>query len=213
MPDRENQLLSTLVLVSHSVYELAELSAGLGFEVSTDPYVVMVTAEKSIKIDDIRALQQRLATRHGAPQPLRVLIFPAERITLPAQQALLKLLEEPPVNVQIFLIARSRSNLLPTILSRCVEKTIQLDREGETPVLTLWEQWCECESWQEKVELTQSLPTDREELKGLLQAELCQTPGESREQVQFMGRVLEAYEGLVSNVSPALCVEHLLLQV
>ncbi len=47
-----------------------------------------------------------------------VVIHEAEKLTLPAQQAILKTLEEPPGNSQIYLVTTEPESLLPTILSR-----------------------------------------------------------------------------------------------
>ena len=53
--------------------------------------------------------------------PHKIYIIPdAEKLTIPAQNALLKTLEEPPEYAVILLIADGTSAFLPTILSRCV---------------------------------------------------------------------------------------------
>lgn len=46
-------------------------------------------------------------------------IFHAEQLTPEAQNALLKLLEEPPARVKLILCIGSEANMLPTVLSRC----------------------------------------------------------------------------------------------
>ncbi len=52
----------------------------------------------------------------------RVYIFPeADRMNVQAQNALLKLLEEPPAGVMFLLYAQDPAVLLPTIRSRCAE--------------------------------------------------------------------------------------------
>jgi DNA polymerase-3 subunit delta' len=47
-----------------------------------------------------------------------VIIHQAEKLTLPAQHAILKTLEEPPGNSQIYLVTTEPESLLSTILSR-----------------------------------------------------------------------------------------------
>jgi hypothetical protein len=39
--------------------------------------------------------------------------------SLPLQEGMLRILEEPPTNLQIILYAKSKNNILPTIVSRC----------------------------------------------------------------------------------------------
>lgn len=72
-----------------------------------------------IKIDDVRNLQTLLSYSSGTQQ--RVVVLHGFESTQPtAQNALLKLLEEPPENTQLILIAKSSENVLPTISSRCL---------------------------------------------------------------------------------------------
>ncbi len=72
-----------------------------------------------ISIEQVRAFQKALALLPTTTENQYHLILEAQTLTLPAQQALLKLLEEPPANTQIILAADKPSSLLPTILSRC----------------------------------------------------------------------------------------------
>ena len=73
----------------------------------------------SIKIDQIRQLQ--IHNQHPPTQnPHLILIIEnAHTMTQAAQNALLKLLEEPQPETKIFLITDQIHNLLPPILSRC----------------------------------------------------------------------------------------------
>lgn len=48
----------------------------------------------------------------------------AGKASLPAQNALLKILEEPPPNIMLVLVATVGNQILPTITSRCLEVTI-----------------------------------------------------------------------------------------
>lgn len=60
----------------------------------------------------------------------KIYIVPeAERLTVEAQNALLKTLEEPPAYATLILIANGTSNFLPTILSRCV--TLRMGAVGQ----------------------------------------------------------------------------------
>jgi len=84
------------------------------------PDVQVISAEKNaIQIDRVRALQSDAAL---APLEGRYKLFivrEIERATLPAANALLKTLEEPPPQVLVVLTTARRDRVLPTILSRC----------------------------------------------------------------------------------------------
>jgi DNA polymerase III delta prime subunit len=76
-------------------------------------------------VEDIRELLQN--TRTSSRQPIVVVINDAARMTLQAQNALLKTLEEPPAHLSLLLASSSPHTLLPTILSRCQLLTEAVD--------------------------------------------------------------------------------------
>lgn len=85
------------------------------------PYISVVRAEKeSISIEAIRELQRFLQLKTIGVQPLRraVIIEHADLLTTEAQNAFLKLLEEPPADTIIILTTDNQHGLLPTIMSR-----------------------------------------------------------------------------------------------
>lgn len=84
------------------------------------PDVQLITAEKNaIQIDQVRALQTDAAVAPLEGRRKVFIIQEIERATLPAANALLKSLEEPPPQVVLLLTATRRDQVLPTILSRC----------------------------------------------------------------------------------------------
>ncbi|MEK7148871.1 MAG: hypothetical protein AAB796_00525 [Patescibacteria group bacterium] len=90
--------------------------------------------QKSIGIDDIFTLQQKISTSSFSGKPRFVIINDSERMTSEASNTLLKTLEEPPVNVYFILIAEAKDSLLPTIVSRTVPIRFSL-----TPIQELLE--------------------------------------------------------------------------
>lgn len=86
------------------------------------PDIITITHAKpaSIGVDEIRRMRADLQIKPYA-NPHKIYIIPdAEKLTVAAQNALLKTLEEPPEYAVILLIANGVSSFLPTILSRCV---------------------------------------------------------------------------------------------
>lgn len=75
---------------------------------------------KSIKIDQIRSLQQDMANKPIISKNKIFIINDADTMTEESQNCLLKTLEEPPKYGIIFLIVSNESKILPTIKSRCV---------------------------------------------------------------------------------------------
>lgn len=87
------------------------------------PDIIRVTHEKpnTISVDDIRAKVNNDVAIKPYSRPYKVYILSeAEKMTVQAQNALLKTLEEPPSYAVILLLTSNVDALLPTILSRCV---------------------------------------------------------------------------------------------
>ena len=74
---------------------------------------------RSIRIAQIRAMQNRLSTRPTMGDRRAIIVDPADDLERNAANALLKSLEEPPVGTYFLLVSHSPARLLPTIRSRC----------------------------------------------------------------------------------------------
>lgn len=73
----------------------------------------------SLGIDDVKTLQKKLAYKplHGTQKA--IIIPEAHLLTVEAQNALLKVLEEPPPHTLFLLLTPAKEIILPTIISRC----------------------------------------------------------------------------------------------
>ncbi len=87
----------------------------------------------SIKIKTIRELYA--FTRSKQHEKLVIIVDDADTMQAPAQNALLKLLEEPPEHVMFILTAHNPQILLPTILSRVQKVEIVPLSNAQTEVL------------------------------------------------------------------------------
>lgn len=99
------------------------------------PYFTVIgPAKDSIGIESIRELQKFLQLKTIGKQQLRraVIVEHAESLTTEAQNAYLKLLEEPPADTLMILTADNQRALLPTILSRV--QTIAIHAPAEDKV-------------------------------------------------------------------------------
>jgi DNA polymerase-3 subunit delta' len=74
---------------------------------------------RSIRVDQVRAMQRRLTTRPTLGERRAIIINPADDMEVSAANALLKSLEEPPQGTFFLLVTHRPSRLLPTIRSRC----------------------------------------------------------------------------------------------
>ena len=74
----------------------------------------------SLLVLSIGVVRDLIATAYGKPfeKPTKTIVLEVGQIAPEAQQALLKLLEEPPVTTKFILVLPSFDNLLPTLRSR-----------------------------------------------------------------------------------------------
>lgn len=76
-------------------------------------------ANPSVSIDKIREIRRKAAYKAFEGRGRVFLILDCERMTIEASNALLKILEEPPDKMYLFMTSSKPSLLLPTIRSRC----------------------------------------------------------------------------------------------
>lgn len=87
------------------------------------PDAVYLTREEdkaSLGVDRVRAIKQEVYTKPAMAPYKAVVAEEMELATDGAQNAMLKMIEEPPENVVFFLLCSSMAPILPTIVSRSV---------------------------------------------------------------------------------------------
>jgi hypothetical protein len=101
-----------------------------------DLIVVERTDKASLGIEQVRSLITELGLRPYSPGQIRIAIIPeAHLLTTEAQNALLKLLEEPPPSTLILLLTGQLEALLPTVRSRC--RQVQFIVPAPVPEMSL----------------------------------------------------------------------------
>ncbi|KKS66620.1 MAG: polymerase III, delta'' subunit protein [candidate division WWE3 bacterium GW2011_GWB1_42_6] len=91
----------------------------------SNPDFMLVEKEaekKSIGVDYSRKVKKFLQEKPLSEEKKTVVIPNSELLTPEAQNALLKILEEPPKYAEIFLLSKTENSLLETVISRCVRK-------------------------------------------------------------------------------------------
>ncbi|SDD50386.1 DNA polymerase-3 subunit delta' [Massilia sp. PDC64] len=133
------------------------------------------TASKEIKIEQVRALADfmNISTHR---QGLRVVVlYPAEALNMPASNALLKTLEEPPPGTVFLLASNGLDRLLPTILSRCRKFALPMPDHAQALAWLEAQGVSDADGWLREqggaplAALAQAETGSRDELDGLLQ--------------------------------------------
>lgn len=73
--------------------------------------------ESDFKINDARAV---INESYISSNTQKCIVIAGDNFNIEAQNALLKVLEEPPNNIKFILVAKSKNAILPTILSRMI---------------------------------------------------------------------------------------------
>lgn len=118
--------MQSLVITSSNQKRRAELARSLAAGKSSKFDTIVVDTTEVRGIDAVRAVSAATSRKPFDSAQTSVLILEAQNLTIEAQNALLKLLEEPPELAQIILTAPSKDLLLPTVASRLAE--ISLDK-------------------------------------------------------------------------------------
>lgn len=100
------------------IVNILEEKVGLD-TIKPHPDLILVEGTNSISIDQIREVGRKVSLKPYTLPAKIVIIFEAEKLTIPAQNAFLKTLEEPPDNTIFILGTTKLDSLLPTIVSRC----------------------------------------------------------------------------------------------
>ncbi|HEX7042808.1 MAG TPA: hypothetical protein VF189_06155 [Patescibacteria group bacterium] len=181
------------------------------------------TDTSSIGIELIREMQKHIFFKPIKGQKKIIVIQDAQILTIEAQNALLKILEEPPIYTYIFLLTTSENTFLPTIISRC--KIVRLEEEKkhilpeeEGKYLTNFHNLTKG-SIAERLALAEKLASDKaqavvwmEEMMYFLHKKLLENPGKGGGVAEVLEKLQESYKILqTTNVNPRLLLEHTFL--
>ena len=178
-----------------------------------DPDTYILDEEKKIGIDTIRRLQIWLQKKPYQASKKITLIKKAENLTIPAQNAFLKILEEPPKNSIIILTTQNTNLLLPTITSRC--QIIRLSLVFSPKKELKYKKNALNLPIGEKITLSREIGKNKTEAQLWLKTQrgfYHQQLKQGNNQVwKIMTEINQAEKMLEANVNPRLVIEYLLL--
>lgn len=107
---------------SYVIYSVDETESLVSQFASTHDFSDISTiCTESFGIDDSRDLIKAAYRQPKALSAKKLLIVKANNITLEAQQALLKILEEPPITTVFLFLLPNKNSIIPTLKSRFLE--------------------------------------------------------------------------------------------
>jgi len=180
------------------------------------PDFLSITGLKSIGIEQIRELEKKLVLKPYQGKIKIIIINEAEKLTLPAQNALLKTLEEPPANSLIILTAPKKDLLLSTVVSRCqiirLKEKNYLEKEASDLPKIQGKRVGEC------LKIARNRAKTKEEAISFCQLLLLKERESllnepNIKKVRNIGYILKTIRFLESNVNPILATGNLLLKL
>lgn len=98
--------------------------------------------EKALGIEDVRKIQEKIYLKPFKGERKALFVIMLQGATPDAQNAMLKLLEEPPAHTLIYLVTTNHLSFIPTVLSRAKliepeREEIKIEGEGLEKILSL----------------------------------------------------------------------------
>lgn len=184
------------------------------------PDILYFTAGDKLGIAQVRKIKEHFSLKPYSAKARGVVLEDAGLLTVEAQNALLKTLEELPKEAILILGANSDANLLPTILSRC--QIIRLDATDSAGLQPAWEVYAENlekllnSTSGERFEYVEKLKDREEFLHYLVYAfrEMLYAPRPRLGRlavINFLKELLETEEQVKQNVNIRAILEYLML--
>jgi len=188
---------------------------GGDFTYENDPdFVIFDSESKSIGIELIRELKYKIG-RKPFQRIIKIFFIPqAEKLTLQAQNALLKTLEEPPQHTYIILSCHNPDLLIATIVSRC--QIIPLSGENpineNLPLAFIIELFTKNPG--ERIDAISQYTKNKDEANQFCHSALKTLHGNliSKQLAYNCGLILNSLKLLNQNINPKLVLENMVLE-
>jgi DNA polymerase III gamma/tau subunit len=180
--------------------------------------IEIITTEKTVGIGDIRKLQEKLFLKPIQSQTKAVILEAFLGMTADSQNAFLKVLEEPPVDTIIIILALSLDFVLPTVLSRCslinLEQTKKINAEEIADNLKLIEDLKSGHA-STALKVAQDNGKDKETALAFLEGLIISLHTQLKsENLQILKSLQKTYTIIkTTNVAPRLALENLFLNL
>jgi DNA polymerase-3 subunit delta' len=121
--------------------DMLELRDSSAVDIAHQVALITPDEKQTISIESIRQLQHFLKLKTTGRRAIRrvIILEHAQALTPEAQNALLKILEEPPADTTLILTAQNQQSLLPTIMSRV--QTISVMEPSKEQLLEFFDEY------------------------------------------------------------------------
>lgn len=181
------------------------------------PDVLYFTADSKLGIAEARNIKNHFSLKPYSAKGRIVVLEDASVMTIEAQNALLKTLEELPKDALFILGASSDANLLPTVLSRCKVINLAGVKYNNNNDYNNYIETMLGASTEERFDFIANLKEKEEFLSALVayfRDWLIQNQGQNlNERIKFVQELLQAEEWAKRNVNIRAILEYLMLKM
>lgn len=183
------------------------------------PDLLYFPDDSKLGIADARKIKEHFSLKPYSAKGRGVVLEDASELTIEAQNALLKTLEEPPAESLLILAAPSDAKLLPTILSRC--EIVRLDAKSYD-TLEYHSKYTQdinkllTSSIEERFEYIEKLKNREEFFHSMLNyfhQNLTSHTRSGGSNIEFLHELLQAEEWAAQNVNIRAILEYLMLKM
>ncbi len=179
--------------------------------------------EENLKIETVREFINKASYGTYAGEDRISVLLHVDQGSQAAQNALLKIVEEPPANTTIVLTATDAHDLLPTIKSRCLihylDKT-QQKKEPDQETKKIIDHWSQLLKNPQQISYSQIIDFSqnhkRAEAKIIVRYlinRLHQQPQKNRQTLISLKQLLKVYKQLNQNLNVKLSLENCLFKI
>lgn len=180
---------------------------------------------QKLGVSESKIVRAHLALKPYSAKGRVVVIESAHNLTMEAQNALLKTLEEPPESAILILGASSDANLLPTILSRCqilnlagsAHSTYEVDSSVDSSKFFKDIKGLQNSGIEQRFEYIANLEEKEEFLKAMVayfhSVIMGKSEAISKEKLEFTKLLVKAEEWQAQNVNIRAILEYLMLKL
>ncbi len=214
--------MNTFIVTSKDLKKAQEYTISESVKLKIDEFDRQVLEfEKAIGIEDVRKIQEKIFLKPFKGDKKALFVVMQQGATPDAQNAMLKLLEEPPPSTIIFLITDNHLTFLPTILSRAKIIEIQTETNSNSDNL---EKILSLGGAGERLHLAQVVSKEKTEAISWLESAILSAREKMLENVEDRQEALKLrklihklelthYDLKTTNANPRLALENLFLNI
>jgi len=196
-----NNVFPSTIIIGNPSDSIDKILLSLGHKkILNNPDILIIDSDYSI--DQIRSIKKFISTKPYNHENKIIIIYAVDNLEIPAQNALLKILEDPGENNYLILTTTKPNSLLATILSRVHQIKIRSSAEKSTKKIVF------------PIGKLTDMNLSKDEILPFLEEQLTlhhQSLLENPQSTAIIKTLLKSIDMIKHNVDPFLALDYFLL--